>query len=232
MTDQKQTRSLIKNIHRQSQTNVNMIDDRSTDRMIDIPPIGFYFDSRTANKETYMWTEPHAALVENAFEEFAAAMGENVTLQPFARTRFASVYFAISPAAGERSRLWVHMLLLQVIDEIGAGFTFRMASIPIACADDAAIGAMRTVGKLACWKTNGLRLRQNRTFGAIGQRKIRQIGIDGGGCVQQFQTATAHCRRANIGDIESADRILLDFLEQYALRWGRWLFHQEDRRRL
>lgn len=97
--------------------------------------------------------------------------------EPFARARLAAVHLAVGPSARERRRLRVDVLRLQMVQQIGARLTVLVAVVPVAASGRSAVGAPRPVGREA----NGLRLRQNRAFGALGKRRRRRnVRVDGG----------------------------------------------------
>lgn len=97
--------------------------------------------------------------------------------EPLARARLAAVHLAVGPSARERRGLRVDVLRLQMVQQIGARLTVLVAVVPVAASGRSAVGAPRPVGREA----NGFRLRQNRAFGALGQRRRRRnVCVDGG----------------------------------------------------
>lgn len=90
---------------------------------------------------TYLRTKSQSTPIDDALERLRAAVRQHVPLQPSSGARFASVHLASRPLAGERPRLHVDVLRLQMVKQLGAGVAIVLAAVPVADADEAAVAA-------------------------------------------------------------------------------------------
>lgn len=192
-------------------------------------------------RRTYLRAKPQTAPVHDALERLRAAMRQHMPLQPPSRARLPTMHLTAGPLARKRSRLRVHVLRLQMIEQLATAIVALRAIVPVAHADQptVALAHARTARRSGGRKPNRLRLRQNRTLGARCRRWRLQQQMQIGGCatpeagrrsragVARFEQLDAlehvtfgrRKRRGNANDDRSAR-----LLEMWRRCWrcGRW----------
>lgn len=126
---------------------------------------------------SHLRNKPQSAAVHDALELLGAAMRQHMSLQPPARARLAAVHLAAVPLARKRTALRVHVLRLQMVQQLAAGIVALRAAVPVADADQATVAladaraARRRTGRR---EANRLWLGENRRFRTGWQRRSEQ----------------------------------------------------------